>query len=837
VVAAEFDAAYYLASYSDIEAAGVDPLDHFIRIGWEEGRNPNAVFDTRFYLAHNQDVAASRKNPFVHYILNGREEGRPGSAPRSIDRDERLIEELPDDRAVAAEFDAAYYLASYSDVGAAGVDPLDHFMQVGWKEGRNPNAVFDTKFYLADNRDVAASRQNPFVHYILNGREEGRPGSAPRSTDQDERLIEELPDDGVVAAEFDAAYYLASYSDIEAAGVDPLDHFIRIGWEEGRNPNAVFDTRFYLAHNRDVAASRKNPFVHYILDGREEGRPGSAPRSIDRDERVIEELPDDSGVAAEFDAAYYLASYSDVRAAGVDPLDHFMQIGWKEGRNPNAVFDTRFYVAHNRDIAASRQNPFVHYILGGRGEGRAGSAQEERLLQEESVIRGRFDSQYYLATNEDVRNSGVDPVRHYILRGWREGRNPTPDFSTIVYLVFNEDVLRSGMNPFYHFILHGEDQSRLGSRIQGLQNDYLWSRAPHRIQDITFPSHVEQAEALFVVIVPEHNEMSGGIYSFFSIAKAAYNMRHKHEYQVVLMTRPNQYDVTYLRQSNFRNYEDVFRFDQIARCRKARKIYLQIPEYAAPGFIASLTADQRVYLRSRDRLYVNILNQNWELMPEKKELNDLRAFAHELSQSVAHHSYFSQEHADRYDLPTLLLPAYTDLSGYEAIDRSEKEKLIIYSPDQEPHREPVLKLLKERLPDYRLVEIRGITFDKYMELATRCMFSVTFGEGFDGYLAQPTYQGGIGLAVYREEYFPSEKLRQLPNIFSSEQDMIDNIVARIRSFENDETLYRDTNKSMMDIYNALYSKDDYMKRIEKLLKRDFDIFPRNAICHVDAIRL
>jgi hypothetical protein len=64
--------------------------------------------------------------------------------------------------------------------------------------------------------------------------------------------------------------------------------------------------------------------------------------------------------------------------------------------------------------------------------------------------------------------------------------------------------------------------------------------------------------------------------------------------------------------------------------------------------------------------------------------------------------------------------------------------------------------------------------------------------------------------------------------------MIDNIVARISSFERDETLCRDTNKSMMEIYNALYSKDDYMKRIEKLLKRDFDIFPRSAICHVEA---
>ena len=463
--------------------------------------------------------------------------------------------------------------------------------------------------------------------------------------------------------------------------------------------------------------------------------------------------------------------------------------------------------------------------------------QESEFLRQESVLRDSFDSEYYLKTNPDVKESGMDPVRHYVRHGWREGRNPTSEFSTIVYLMLNEDVLRSEINPFYHYIRHGRDGERPGGQIKSLRNDYLWSRAPHRMQDITFPMRVQNAEALFVVVVPEHNTMSGGIYSFFSIAKAVYNLRHKHRYHVIVMTRPNKYDITYLRQSNFRNSEDVFRFEQITRCGNAREIYLQIPEYAAPGFIASLTREQQEYLLSRDRLYVNILNQNYELMPEKDELDDLRAFAHELTQSVAHHAYFSQEHADRYGLPTLLLPAYTDLSAYAPLDRAEKEKLIIYSPDEEPHRERVLMALKDRLTDYKLVEIRDISFDQYMDLATRCMFSITFGEGFDGYVAQPIYQGGIGFAVYREEYFPSEKLRQFPNIFESQQDMIDNIVSRIQQFERDEALYRSTNEAMMGIYNELYSKEDYLKRIEKLLKRQFDIFPRDTAKQSNVIRL
>ena len=184
-----------------------------------------------------------------------------------------------------------------------------------------------------------------------------------------------------------------------------------------------------------------------------------------------------------------------------------------------------------------------------------------------------------------------------------------------------------------------------------------------------------------VIVIPEHNEMSGGIYSFFSIAKAAYGLRHKHNYYVLLMTRPNRYNVTYLKQRNFRNSEIVFRFEQIIRCRGAKTVYLQIPEYGASSFVRELDNESFNYLRSRERLYINILNQKTELMPDKETYEDLRALAHELTQSVAHHAYFGQAFADHYDMPMLLLPAYTDLSDYNALPFEEKDKLIIYSPD------------------------------------------------------------------------------------------------------------------------------------------------------------
>ncbi len=447
------------------------------------------------------------------------------------------------------------------------------------------------------------------------------------------------------------------------------------------------------------------------------------------------------------------------------------------------------------------------------------------------IIRQSFDSAFYLDINKDVRDSGIDPVKHYMRFGWKEWRNPRSDFDTKFYLSQYPDVAISRMNPFYHYLVYGRAENRKATNdlkvdvVQAKTEDYLISHCFHYVQDRTFPIDAEMAEKIMVIVIPEHNEMSGGIYSFFSIAKAAYALRHKHDYCVLLMTWPNLHDETYLRQRNFRNSEDIFRFAQITRCRNAKTIYLHIPEYMTSSFVSRLDESTYNYLRSRERLYINILNQKIDIMPDKEAFTDLRALADELTQSVAHHAYFGQKLAVYYDTPMLLLPAYTDLSEYTPIPFEEKDKLIIYSPDDSYYRGEVLDALVKHLPEYVLREIRGITFDRYMDLASRCRFSITFGEGFDGYLAQPIHQGGVSFAVYNDEFFPSKELVNFYNIFSSGDSMVSDIVGRIRTLERDPELYRLTNRAMINVYDKLYSKEEYMQRIEMLIHRQFEIYP------------
>lgn len=71
-----FDAGYYLAGNPDVAETGVDPLEHFVKCGWYEFRNPSPLFDINYYLSSYEDVLWAFVNPFLHYVEHGRNECR-----------------------------------------------------------------------------------------------------------------------------------------------------------------------------------------------------------------------------------------------------------------------------------------------------------------------------------------------------------------------------------------------------------------------------------------------------------------------------------------------------------------------------------------------------------------------------------------------------------------------------------------------------------------------------------------------------------------------------------------------------------------------------------------
>lgn len=205
-------------------------------------------------------------------------------------------------------FASSGYLAVNGDVAKAGMDPLAHYEQYGWKEGRDPSATFDTHLYLLHNPDVKAAGIDPLEHYLEYGQFEGRQTYATIGAAST-----------ITHGSFDPEYYLLANPDVakaaSAAGGDPLafayQHYVSYGAQEHRNGDAYFDAAYYLAHNPDVAAAHIDPLAHYDMYGWKEGRNPSAS----------------------FNTNAYLAANPDVAAAHIDPLTHYLQYGANESRH------------------------------------------------------------------------------------------------------------------------------------------------------------------------------------------------------------------------------------------------------------------------------------------------------------------------------------------------------------------------------------------------------------------------------------------------------------------------------------------------------------------------
>jgi hypothetical protein len=165
LLAALFDVSFYLNSYPDVRAAGIDPMRHYLDFGWKEGRDPSPSFRTIAYLAANPEVEKAGICPLVDYVTSGIVLERPLDPATSVQSPRQQI---------APAFDSKYYLKTYSDVATAGVDPLDHYLAQGWREGRNPSPAFDTTYYLESNIDVRESGICPLIHYVNRGAAEGR---------------------------------------------------------------------------------------------------------------------------------------------------------------------------------------------------------------------------------------------------------------------------------------------------------------------------------------------------------------------------------------------------------------------------------------------------------------------------------------------------------------------------------------------------------------------------------------------------------------------------------------------------------------------------------------
>jgi hypothetical protein len=218
-----FDPTWYIERNPDIVLQGLNPIMHWLIVGWKQRRDPSPLFDSQWYLQQSPDVAAVCVNPLLHYLEKGAIEGR---TPHPL-------------------FDGPWYLDRYPDAASTSMDPLVHYLSRHPRERRDPHPLFDASWYLDQDRSVAASGVNALFHYLVWG---GTRGRNPNRF-------------------FDSAWYLEQYREVARAGINPLLHYVRWGAWEGKNPSPRFDTTWYLQQHPELAETRTNPLAHFLRKG------------------------------------------------------------------------------------------------------------------------------------------------------------------------------------------------------------------------------------------------------------------------------------------------------------------------------------------------------------------------------------------------------------------------------------------------------------------------------------------------------------------------------------------------------------------------------------------
>lgn len=226
---------------------------------------------------------------------------------------------------------------------------------------------------------------------------------------------------------FDPEWYTREYADVRKIGMDPADHYAFIGWRLGRKPSRD--------HSASAFANGKAAQSPTIISDAADTR--TAPSRVG--EKRVDQVPQAIPMGA--------AAHDRGGSAMRPPVPDFLIPTWSGDVDIDAPRATHFGSA----IDSMVQSAWARVAPDG------GS-------QVYDTVKRYFDMTHYLLKYPDIAAAKkLDPIQHYIDNGAKEGRNPTPYFSTSHYVNRYQDVRMSGENPFYHWLTKGAREGRVAA--------------------------------------------------------------------------------------------------------------------------------------------------------------------------------------------------------------------------------------------------------------------------------------------------------------------------------------------------------------------------------------
>lgn len=333
---------------------------------------------------------------------------------------------------------------------------------------------------------------------------------------------------------------------------------------------------------------------------------------------------------------------------------------------------------------------------------------------------------------------------------------------------------------------------------------------------------MSETKNLIIFFAPVRKSVNGGVMSIFSLCKESRRFHKIHKSEVIICTFPG--NPSYKKNDLFDNDEYIFDFEEVTKKYKnTNHLLMHIPENAINQVYGGLKEYEK-YLNSIKKISINIMNQNIRYMPTAGSISKLYTITNIITQTTAHDRYSSQEMCDKFSLPLKHLSVFIDPGNYKRIGHETKSNIIAYSPDLQPEKAAIVNALHSNLPNYEFIEIKNLDYISYRALSSKAKFVITFGEGFDGYLIESVFSGGIPFAVYNEDFFPSPGFKKYPNIYTSYDDMLKNICDDILALDTN-TAYTSLNKKLTNKLSEFYNFSNYLNKIEDFYLGQYDFEP------------
>ena len=284
---------------------------------------------------------------------------------------------------------------------------------------------------------------------------------------------------------------------------------------------------------------------------------------------------------------------------------------------------------------------------------------------------------------------------------------------------------------------------------------------------------------LIVFLTPGHELRAGGVLSIAAIYRESAALGDLHQARVTLCTVPG--DPFLLKYTWFKNRNYILDLESVLKsCRRLDYLQLHIPEYAVNQVLDWLTSASPTLLRNVREVRLNVLIQNVDLI-QGQNVTGLTRFG-KVTCTTANEAYTNSTMREALGVPLHLLDVCNEPKWYTRSGYREKEPLLIVSHDEHPLKSEVLLQISRALPELRIQVVKDLSYEEYKKLIRRAKWSLTFGEGFDGYFVEPIFSGGVSFAVFNERFF-TPAFADLETVYPSWEVLLDRIVADLKRLD------------------------------------------------------